>query len=276
MDKAGKPDDGEYILNRDYLASARLNLQHYLWTQEFGGDLLSPSITVRDSPDFRIADIGTGTAIWPIDLAERYPSVQIDGFDISLTQAPPKTWLPPNVRLQDWDVFEDVPEFCVGLYDAAVPGTAWDDSTKVCEPGGYLQWVDGEFTNLQTVVADPSNISGLEAVEGVTNFLKSVSLRGMKEGESHWLIDLPQTFAQIHDLTVVDDTEIFVSKPRLAAITESMVMAVEDIVAKIAAGGADAGGLKTILDNFKRENERCARGLGLHIGARRVVGRKES
>jgi SAM-dependent methyltransferase len=43
----------------------------------------------------RILDIGTGTGIWAIDMADRYPSSKVHGIDLSPIQ--PK-WVPSNCR----------------------------------------------------------------------------------------------------------------------------------------------------------------------------------
>lgn len=48
-----------YRLNRDVLASTRLNLQHYIWKESMGY-ILHPSIKLPDS-NVSIADVGTGT-----------------------------------------------------------------------------------------------------------------------------------------------------------------------------------------------------------------------
>lgn len=56
--------------------------------------------------------------IWLLDLAESLPpTVQLDGFDISLAQAPSTKWLPSNVTLREWDMFTEPPAELVGLYD---------------------------------------------------------------------------------------------------------------------------------------------------------------
>lgn len=50
----------KYRLNRDVLASSRLNYQHYIWKETLGF-LLHPKIDTS-KVDIRIADVGTGTA----------------------------------------------------------------------------------------------------------------------------------------------------------------------------------------------------------------------
>lgn len=56
--------------------------------------------------------------IWPLSLSAKLPStVQLDGFDITDAQFPPKMWLPTNVRLEKWSILESVPEHLLGQYD---------------------------------------------------------------------------------------------------------------------------------------------------------------
>jgi len=44
-------------------------------------------------------------------------SVQLRGYDIDLSQCPPRPWLPDNVEMQQWNMFEDVPETMIGRFD---------------------------------------------------------------------------------------------------------------------------------------------------------------
>ena len=56
--------------------------------------------------------------IWLIDLQSHLPSSTVlDGFDISTAQFPPKEWLPGNVSLNFLDIFEEIPEHLLGIYD---------------------------------------------------------------------------------------------------------------------------------------------------------------
>ncbi|KAJ0308095.1 hypothetical protein Brms1b_009665, partial [Colletotrichum noveboracense] len=49
----------------------------------------------------RILDIGTGTGIWAIEVAEFFPNAEIIGNDLGATQ---ETWVPPNVKFEVDDV----------------------------------------------------------------------------------------------------------------------------------------------------------------------------
>lgn len=57
-------------------------------------------------------------SVWLTDLSSQLPaSTQLDGFDIVISQAPPKDWLPANVTIRQWDIFTDVAEEFVEKYD---------------------------------------------------------------------------------------------------------------------------------------------------------------
>ena len=82
----------KYLLGRDYRASAHLTAQHHLWEETFGYQL-HPSIprSQLDSSGLTIADIGTGTGIFLLDLEQRRrltPQAQYIGLDISTAQFP--------------------------------------------------------------------------------------------------------------------------------------------------------------------------------------------
>ena len=63
-------------------------------------------------------DCADGDRIWLLDVVRDLPpTVQLHGFDISLDQCPPKSWLPTNVQFDTWDVFTDPPEDLVGTFD---------------------------------------------------------------------------------------------------------------------------------------------------------------
>ncbi|KAF2450127.1 UMTA methyltransferase family protein-like protein [Karstenula rhodostoma CBS 690.94] len=143
-------EGGTYALKRDFNASTRLTAQHYLWKEALGFNL-HPEIAVK--PDWRVADVATGNGIWLLDVARSLPlSARLDGLDISLDQCPPDAWLPENVELTTWNIFEDPPEGFVGAFDVVhirlITVAVRDNDPKpmisslknLLKPGGYLQW----------------------------------------------------------------------------------------------------------------------------------------
>ena len=112
----------EYILQRDYLASARLNLQHTHLRQLFP-NLLHSTIKAHLPPrGSKIADAGTGTGCWAFALADEMPDAQVAGFDIAADQfAHESTW-PSNAKMRIWDFKTPPPDEFVGVFDAVNVG----------------------------------------------------------------------------------------------------------------------------------------------------------
>jgi precorrin-6B methylase 2 len=77
----------------DELEKDRLDLHHEIFLHILDGKLhLAPV-----SEPHRILDIGTGTGIWAIDMADKYPMAEVIGTDLSPIQ--PK-WCPPNCKFE--------------------------------------------------------------------------------------------------------------------------------------------------------------------------------
>jgi hypothetical protein len=181
-----------YVLNRNYEASSRLNYQFYLWKETLPF-ILHPSISVpQDAPS--IADVATGTAIWLTDISGALPSTaKLDGFDIDLAQCPPKAWLPSNINLRAWNMFEEVPADLVGKYDVVHvrlillvvqnndPRAIIENLLKMLKPNGYLQWEELHTSGSYIVKVDPT--VEVPAMEGMEKFLATQSL---------WIPDLPE------------------------------------------------------------------------------------
>lgn len=160
----------DYVLNRDYAASVRLNCQFLLWKAELGFNL-HPSIDIP-SPGPRIADLATGTAIWLLDLKQSLPDSQLDGFDISLQQCPPSEWLPDLVSLTQWDIFSPVHPSLISQYDIVHvrlallivrgndPRPILRNALEMLKPGGYVQW--DELNVFEAYVASTKSSVGTE------------------------------------------------------------------------------------------------------------------
>ena len=84
-----------YALGRGYASSLRLNFQHQL-LRDLLGYTVHPEIRRLGNlgPSAKIADVGTGTAQWLLDVHRDFPTAQLEGFDISKDQYPHQAWIP--------------------------------------------------------------------------------------------------------------------------------------------------------------------------------------
>lgn len=124
-----------------------------------------------------MADIATGTGIILTELAKSHPETcRFDGFDVSDAQFPAK--LPNNVKLHITNVKEPLPTEYHGQFDvvyirylnAAMRPHDWKTVTRnvsqLLKPGGWLQWIEGDFCQAASWVRlDASQISNGAAQE---------------------------------------------------------------------------------------------------------------
>ncbi|KAI9798985.1 MAG: hypothetical protein M1833_004338 [Piccolia ochrophora] len=178
-----------YVLGRNADETERLNFQHDIWTANIGY-LLNPSIDPSSKPDFRIADVGTGTGILLLDLAKEVPQTcHLDGFDVSADQFPSQASLPRNVAFHEQDLMKPFPEEFRGHFDAvslrlvAVAIDAKDLETAVgnvvslLKPGGHIQWTEADWTRMTAVQTHPSTSTATltSALRVFNDFLVSAS-----------------------------------------------------------------------------------------------------
>lgn len=86
------------LLPTDEAEQDRLDLHNEIILRLRDGRLCDAPIATNPH---RILDIGTGTGIWAIDMADKYPSAEVLGIDISPIQP---SWVPPNCRFEMDDV----------------------------------------------------------------------------------------------------------------------------------------------------------------------------
>ncbi|KAJ5415085.1 hypothetical protein N7465_003780 [Penicillium sp. CMV-2018d] len=200
----------EYPLSRDYVDFNRLNLQHYILKDMFGYSL-HPKIP-RNQKSLKIADVGTGTGIWLLDLLSQLdPSTELVGIDVDITQVGPRQWLPENLTLRQWNVFTDVPDDLVGAFDIVnlrhFAFVIEDDATptlqklkELLKPGGYLQWCEVDVPSFRINTASP-NVP--------TDCLEELWEQTMPPKETRlfpkWVKGLPESFGNEGFLDITTD-----------------------------------------------------------------------
>ena len=87
-----------------------VGIQPYLF-RELTGCTIHPEILSKGLLllSLKIADIGTGTGQWLIDVSGEISSARLDGFDISRAHFPAKECLPSGIFLNELDIPKPVP-----------------------------------------------------------------------------------------------------------------------------------------------------------------------
>ncbi|KAK3345792.1 S-adenosyl-L-methionine-dependent methyltransferase [Lasiosphaeria hispida] len=83
---------GRYPIPNDEREQNREDMLHAMMLEATGGRHFFAPITAHPS---KILDLGTGTGIWAIEVADMYPGAEVTGVDLSPIQP---EWTPPNVR----------------------------------------------------------------------------------------------------------------------------------------------------------------------------------
>ena len=112
-------------------------------------------------------------------MSKAFPNFNIVGFDISPAQFPPKHVLPSNVSLQLHDLRNPFPPEMHESFDvvnlrllvlAMADQDAWTSAVQnlrtILKPGGWIQWVDGDFESVSNVVrTGDANTHSVEALK---------------------------------------------------------------------------------------------------------------
>ncbi|KAK8166561.1 S-adenosyl-L-methionine-dependent methyltransferase [Phyllosticta citrichinensis] len=92
--------DGAYYQPNDERQAEAGKIENHLWLLTLNDALfLAPLADPQ-----RVLDVGTGTGLWAIDMADRYPACEVIGTDLSPTQVP---FAPPNVRFEIDDCYAE-------------------------------------------------------------------------------------------------------------------------------------------------------------------------
>ncbi|KAH6868872.1 putative SAM dependent methyltransferase [Thelonectria olida] len=132
----------EYWGPNDNKQNDGLDIAHHFTTMLLGDRLFVAPI--GDNPS-KILDVGTGTGIWAIDVADAYASAEVIGTDISPIQP---AWVPPNCKFHiddaqlEWTCLPETFDF---VHIRALYGSIGDwtelyrQAYKALVPGGWIE-----------------------------------------------------------------------------------------------------------------------------------------
>lgn len=133
--------DGAYWGPNDDTHNDQQDIAHHAWRLALNHKLYLAPV---HNPG-RILDVGTGTGIWAIEMAELFPDAQVVGTDLSPIQP---TWVPPNCVFEvddvtmEWTFRKDSFDF---IHSREMFGSIadWDEYFRQCylhlKPGGSVE-----------------------------------------------------------------------------------------------------------------------------------------
>ncbi|KAI5819276.1 S-adenosyl-L-methionine-dependent methyltransferase [Pyronema omphalodes] len=138
----------KYLMPTDETEQDRLDLHHEVfrlaWEDKLHG--------VPLKEPHRILDVGTGTGIWAIDMADQYPMAEVIGTDLSPIQP---SWVSGNCRfevddaMKEWTFQTDFFDF-IHARNLNSGVTDWDhllsEMMRCTAPGGYVEFCENSLT----------------------------------------------------------------------------------------------------------------------------------
>jgi SAM-dependent methyltransferase len=137
---------GRIFVPFDEKEQRRMVVTHKLFRHCLSGALTATRIPLDVK---HILDLGSGTGLWPIEMAARYPQAEILGIDISRIQK--RTAVPPNVKFvidnveNPWPCPDESVDF---IHARGLAGGVSDwpglfkQAYEKLKPGGLLEWAE--------------------------------------------------------------------------------------------------------------------------------------
>ncbi|KAF2452763.1 S-adenosyl-L-methionine-dependent methyltransferase [Lineolata rhizophorae] len=170
--------DAKYFLPNDQGESDRSDLIHHIYGLLLGGRLI---LSPLKSPPKRILDVGCGTGLWAIDVADQNPQAEVIGVDLSPVQP---SWVPPNVNFvvdnveKDWAYREgfDLVHFanlnaCIGDWKKFL-GQCFDN----IKPGGYIEAKEADTTSTSDDGSYPATCALYKLQETIRSAMDSLGM----------------------------------------------------------------------------------------------------
>ncbi|KAI5806111.1 S-adenosyl-L-methionine-dependent methyltransferase [Geopyxis carbonaria] len=151
--------EGRYAMPNDETEQDRLDLQHHLHMLMLKGALYSAPIKPENL--HKVLDIGTGTGIWALDMAETHPQAEVIGTDLSPIQP---AWVFPNCKFEvdDMEMVWTYPEASFDFVHARDMAQSIKDWPKLVSeafhalrPGGWIELAE----NQSDIQADDKSVT---------------------------------------------------------------------------------------------------------------------
>ncbi|KAF1842642.1 S-adenosyl-L-methionine-dependent methyltransferase [Cucurbitaria berberidis CBS 394.84] len=137
--------EGSYWGPNDETQADQLDIFHHISLLLLDGELNKAPISKNPT---KVLDVGTGTGIWAIEFADKFPSAEVIGTDLSPTQP---SLVPPNLRFEVDDFtepwvfrrnsFDFIHARC--LYGCVADWSAfYKEALDHLQPGGYFEQLE--------------------------------------------------------------------------------------------------------------------------------------
>ncbi|KAL1989106.1 hypothetical protein VTN96DRAFT_5869 [Rasamsonia emersonii] len=181
---------GKYLMPNDDTEQDRLDLVHHVFLLILDGELFAAPIKQPQA----ILDLGTGTGIWAMDIADKFPSARVIGNDLSAIQP---SWVPPNVEFviddfeKDWIYDENYFDF---IHARTLIGSVKDWKWLIRKAYNHLK-PNGYFEAAEIDVWAWSDDGSLKDDSPYMQYLRNLREAGEKTGRKmdvapslkHWI-----------------------------------------------------------------------------------------
>jgi SAM-dependent methyltransferase len=215
---------GNIFTPNDDFERQRLNKAHLVYKLCLDGNLVAAKLPL-DKP-LSIMDVGTGSGIWAVEMADAFPLAQVTGMDISAAMLPTK--VPPNVVFEVGDVLGPWPQplgsldfvHMRNLVGGGIPD--WKQLLQKVfdqlKPGGQMEFTDARnrWYNFKDCSAD--------ATDSIDGSGPSTPTR------NYTVLDFEKTFAHLTKKLGVDYDPIPKISDILAEVGFEKVVELSDLV----------------------------------------------
>jgi ubiquinone/menaquinone biosynthesis C-methylase UbiE len=179
---------------------------HEFWTVTLGHNILAPISKPR-----QILDIGCGTGVWAVEVAEEHPNCQIYGIDLSPVQP---VYVPDNCdfwleNVLGGSCFHDEKFDLIQsrtMYDG-IPDSRWGsyvaEMWRMTKPGGWIQLIEIEPLRYCDDGSMPNNTALAEVeriVEKVNLEKYGITMRGLGRRMMQHVVKAGFTDINVHNM----------------------------------------------------------------------------